>query len=674
MSDQTPLQSILPKSETTEQTPLTPDELEQEVRRHNHLYWVANQPEISDYEYDALVEKLKEVRPDSPVIQVIGLAGSEGFSTHEDTGNKVIHDHAMLSLDKCYTLKDLLSWFSKFEGDVVGSPKIDGVACSMRYDASGKLTLACTRGDGIKGELITENAKKVHGIPAKIEYSLPLEIRGEIYMPLTVFASFKDQYKNPRNLTAGAIKQKETEKTMFYDLHFFAYELIGSTAETEWEKYNLLKKLGFTPVPSTLLTQEQMEVFYQEIADGRQTDDYETDGVVFKTNLQKEQLRLGATAHHPRWAIAYKFQGESGVSHLRAVDWDVSRTGSINPVAVVDPVVLSGATVTRASLHNLGIVEKLKLSIDALVRLTRRGGVIPNLEEVIEPGEEEITIPTTCPSCGSTVERKADFLFCSKPDDCTKSRLASLRHFVDVIDCKGFGPKLLTKLLDEGLLDRPSDLYQLTVDKLMPLDRMGTTLANRLIKQVQALRELPLATFLQALGIRELGKQVSNLLAAFGSLEAIYALSEEDLANIHGIGETIASHVVKGLNSQKEEIDELLEYVTLIAPPAPPEKSETDEDSDEPKSELYQKKVLFTGKLVKMKRKDAQKQVRELDGLTPDSITKDLDYLVLGDADIERFKEGWLSGKLKKAKNFNDKGASIKIMGETEFLTILNKP
>src|SRR3989338_8239627 len=278
-------------------------ELEEAVRKHNNLYFVQHKPEISDAEFDRLVETLKKRKPDSPVLGEVG-------SDVGVVGKTVRHAIPMLSLDKCYSEKELNHWVEKIDGKILAMPKIDGCAVALRYNAHGHLTVALTRGSGVEGEVITPNVKYVKGIPQKISLK-DVEVRGEIYMPLSIFKKFREAFANPRNLAAGAIKQKDPKKTGEYDLKFFGYELLNVRCKTEEEKRRLLKQNGFDLVDGEIIDKEEMQKIFDAWYLKRDKRDYETDGVVFKANDAAVQEELGATAHHPRFAIAYKFQGDA---------------------------------------------------------------------------------------------------------------------------------------------------------------------------------------------------------------------------------------------------------------------------------------------------------------------------------------------------------------------------
>lgn len=649
----------------------TTEDLEAAVRYHNWKYWVEATPEISDYEYDRLIETLRVRNPDSPVLDQVGEAGAvSADGERHELGDKVTHQRPMLSLDKCYSDEDLHKWYDKFEGGAVASPKIDGVACSLRYDASGRLELAATRGNGRVGELITNNIRHVEQVPEALPVG-PVEVRGELYMPLSVFREeFAEQFANPRNLTAGAIKQKDPTKTAGYRLRFLAYDLDSEAdlhPETELDKARVLSTLGFTPVDSIYADRDDGPATYQQYLAQRDAFDYETDGVVFRANQVAEQARMGATSHHPRYALAYKFQGDSAASVLREVEWSVSRTGAINPVAIVDPVVLSGASVTRASLHNLGIMEKLGgeagLTVGSRVLMMRRGGVIPHVEQVLERGDGQVTLPDVCPFCEGPAFRQEDILMAEHRPSCSATRLGILQHFVKVIEAKGFGPKLLLQLIESELIEEPADFFEISVDQLLTLERVGTKLAEKLVSQIDARRQLPLNVVLTALGIDELGPVVARTIAeALGTLEALREATAEQLAEIHGVGEVIAKNVVDGLVSHADALARLTAHVAVLAVEKPPE--------PEAGGALEGLSFLFTGTLESMKRKEAQAVVQALGGRAPSAVAASLTHLVLGDGDLERFNNGWRSSKLKKVEKLNGEGAEIRVIGETEFLAL----
>lgn len=648
-------------------------QLEAEVRRHNRLYWDEHKPEISDYDYDRIVQRLKSLHPSSTVLDEMGPSAPTKVPSIDEEAPPVRHKARMLSLDKCYSHEELEKWASTFEGKVMVSPKFDGIACSLHYDREGNLTLAATRGDGAVGENITANARAIADIPSKLRSSSAheghaVEVRGEIFMRLSVFERFKSEgFANPRNLAAGAIKQKDVEKSRAYNLSFAAYDLVGTHHETEHEKMDALATMGFAPIEKSVIDKREMIAAYEDLAARRAKLDFEIDGVVFKADSTREQRRLGATSHHPRYAIAYKFQGDSGTTLVREIEWSVSRSGAITPVALIDPVTLSGATVSRASLHNVGFIDKLALSKNATVVVMRRGGVIPNVEFVSKPGDVAFELPSSCPSCGGAVRREGDFLFCDKPRSCRSSVIGQLSHYADVVGILGFGDALLAGAYDRGLLRRPADFYTLTERKLLTLDRMGSRLAKRLLREIDRARKLDMATFLRAFGMHEVGKLVSEILAErYGSFEKIYALDEVELATIPRIGPTIARAVVRSLREAKDEIEETRKHVEIVALTERPASSAAEVSRAGLLASLAGRSFVFTGALATMRRAEAERMVKDRGGVAQDAVTKSLDYLVVGE---QRTDEK--SSKEKVAEKLIEQGAKLRILSEKEFVAMV---
>ena len=647
-------------------------DLESLVRKHNAAYWDRNKPEISDEAYDRLVEALRQRAPESSVLIELGETRPQGNEARRF--ETVTHSVPMLSLDKCYDDKTLYRWRDKVRGDLLAMPKIDGVACTIRYNKKGALFLAATRGDGRAGDNITQNVLEIDDIPNKLPLSLLekslgedaeyLEVRGEVFMLLSRFNSvYAEDFANPRNLAAGALKQKDPQKTKEAGLSFFPYGGMGLTEKSELAKSKVLERMGFRAIP-TLLTAKDRDAAegYLYFSKQRYEFDYETDGVVIRADDVAEQSRLGQTAHHPRWAIAYKFQGEAAKTTLEEVVWSVGRTGVITPVAVVLPVQVSGATVTRASLHNLAILNNLELTKEASVEIVRRGGVIPHVERVFEHGKEPIVIPSKCPCCEGTTEVRGDFLYCVKADACTDVIRARVAYFCSVIDLQGLGEKHLLNLIEKSLISAPADLYALTTEKLEGIDRMGPKLAAKIISEIEQKRTLTPAVFLASLGLSDVGPTVAEQLClSFGGFQPLFDVPEEEVQAVHGMGEAIARSLVTGLTNQRSEIEKLLEEVTLI----------------EAKKAVFtghlffEKSVVFTGKMAQLDRKSAQREVQLKGGKTPSSVTKDLDFLVVGDDGSPLLGDGKVSTKHKKAAALNAKGSKIKVISETDFLKFL---
>lgn len=645
--------------------------LEALVRHHNDLYWQKAAPEIDDSTYDKLVETLRTRHPDSPVLLELGEAKTRAFGD-------VVHERPMLSLDKCYDDDTLSKWASAIQSGFLMTPKIDGLACSIRYDSKGRMRVAATRGDGKVGDDITANARGIRDIPRSLaleQASLkgPLEVRGEVYMRLSRFqALYQASKANPRNLAAGAIKTKDPVESAAYGLSFFAYDLLGAGAKTEREKMDKLAAFGFPVLPWKEFRDgahlpDGFRSFVEEIIKSDEHLDTETDGVVIKANSIAEQDRLGFTAHHPRYAIAYKFQGESALSTVVQVGWGVARTGSVNPVAIIQPIVVSGVTVTRVSLHNAGYAQKLGIGAGAQVEVVRRGGVIPHVERVLSSPTEPLEIPATWPvRDGVTrVIRDGDFLYLDEPERSLEVVVDRVRHFAAIVDAKGFGEKVLEQLFERGLIRSPADLYRLQVDSLSALERLGRKSAQNLVDSIHARRKLTLPVLLEALGLDHVGATVAEKLAShFHTLDRLRAATEAELSVIEGVGPEIAAAVVVGLRESAHVMDDLLREVTIVEPERP-----TDTGSP-----FFGKSVVFTGAMATMDRKTAQKRVQALGGKTPSSVTADLDYLVVGDEGSPLLGTGEMSTKHKAAEKLVAKGSALRIISETEFLRLLEAP
>ena len=415
-------------------TSMTIEELERAVEFHDYQYWVLNKPVISDEEYDLLTRRLEELKPDSPALHRVGAGG---FAT-ESFRNKVTHAQPMLSLDKCYEDEKFFLWLKTIvgsqikkslepggplDGDVayaafgraervddllapalelpaLVSPKLDGVAASLRYGEDGELFVATTRGDGTVGEDFTLNAKLIPDIPWRVKKG-GIEVRGEIYMKRTVFRDkYAKRFPNSRNLTAGSLKQKESARGQLLDLSFYPYDIVGTVAKSEREKQAQLLELGFPPGENLIVKMADVPAAYIQAVAARDSWDFEADGIVIKLDDVGLHSLLGETAHHPRFALAYKFQGDVGFTTLEDVEWSVARSGTITPVANVAPVFLSGASVSRSTLHNIKEFTKLALKRGDRVQMKRRGDVIPKVEANLGGGDEPFPVPAVCPSCG----------------------------------------------------------------------------------------------------------------------------------------------------------------------------------------------------------------------------------------------------------------------------------
>lgn len=666
--------------------PLTPIELAAmsdaalaaEIERHNRLYFAEASPEISDAEFDRLVATLKRRAPEHPVLHKVGAA------VEDATTDKVEHRVPMLSLDKVYDEAQLRFWAKAApEAALVATPKIDGLACSISYGADRQVRLAATRGDGSRGENVTANVRQIPDIPNELPADVAwagdgIEVRGEVYLPLSVFRTVSDQFANPRNLAAGTLKAKELTVVPLSGLRFLAYDLLGASVRTKREKLARLRELGFSAAPERPTVPDQIGMIYAEFLSARDQLDYETDGVVVEFDDLALQQRLGTTAHHPRGAVAWKYPSDLGTSVLRAIEWSVSRTGTITPVAITDPVSLSGASVTRATLHNLSNLRRLGLRLGDTVLLARRGGVIPHLEATHGGGDVAVTAPEHCPSCGSPTRvtvtvstgrvaaEPVETLACTTPETCVVARLRSLVHYCASLDLKGFGEKIVELLLDQRLVNDPADLYTLQAGDLAALPRMGPTSADNLLKQLDKARSVDLTSFLVALGVDSLGRQTADLLARRWSLDEILALDVAELRKVHTLGGSSkkavddageddearkARAIVQGLSDKRPLLDKLLQQVRVSRPQTGA-------------GPMAGQVVVFTGGLESMGRRDAQQLVAQQGGMVGTSVTAETTLVVVGREEREAATH---SSKYTKALKLKENGQAIELVDEAGF-------
>ena len=598
------------------------ENLAREIQKHNKLYNEGH-PIISDDAYDRLVEYLREIAPDHPVLIELTTPAVNGTT-------KVQHKIPMLSLLKARKgeeFKNIATWlkevertqgndilntnntnnsntpvlnsntpvlntntpvlntntpkassgfetilpgYPKYRGTILGSPKIDGLACSIVYGQDGTIELASTRGNGNIGENITKNVLHIESIPKHIE-AQNIEVRGEVYMPLTAFRAFDGEKISARNLAVGGLKQKDGRETARYHLRFFAYEVLGRDFDSDSEKYEFLTQLGFETIStrpfhyspetpwSALIT--EIRAYCDKMAEQRDTWDFDADGLVFKVDDNALQKALGLTAHHPKSAIAYKFACDMGITTLRQVIWQVAKGGCLTPVAVFDEIELAGARVQRASLSNASQVEKMtrapkgapshpdratmstwpaeRLREGAQLAVSRRGDVIPHVEYIQEQDEyaPPIPIPDQCPSCGAKATRDGLFLRCSQPETCPATGQGLLENYINVVGMMGFGEKIIANLYDAGYLSTPADLYTLSIEQIAEAVQQDSSLdtsailPNKLYDSIQKTRQMNLPTFLESLSIPSLGKVNSRKLAdTYGSLDNILNASFEDMS------------------------------------------------------------------------------------------------------------------------------------------------
>lgn len=659
------------------------EQLRQQLRHHEYLYHVLDQPQIPDSEYDRLLNQLKQfegehpelITPDSPT-QRVGAKPLAGFQ-------QITHELPMLSLDNAFSDEDFYAFERRIQ-ERLGSdqpltfccePKLDGLAVSILY-LNGVLTQAATRGDGTTGEDITNNIRTIRNIPLQLLTNHPparLEVRGEVFMSHQAFEQLNQDalqhgqktFANPRNAAAGSLRQLDPKITRQRQLSLNAYSIgISEGVElptTHYERLQWLKSIGI-PINAEIRlchgSQEALQ-FYQDIGEKRNSLGYDIDGTVLKINEISLQQRLGFVAKAPRWAIAYKFPAQEQLTVLNDVEFQVGRTGAITPVAKLDPVLVAGVTVSNATLHNGDEIERLGVAIGDTVIIRRAGDVIPQITGVLlerRPTDAKpIIFPENCPVCGSTIVRidGEAVARCTGGLFCDAQRKEALKHFVSrkAMDIDGVGDKLIEQLVDRELLHTPADLFRLDKITLMRLERMGEKSAQNALNSLEKSKKTTLARFIFALGIRDVGEATAlNLANYFKTLDAIRNADQEQLKEVQDIGEVVAMRVY--LFWQEAHNVSVVE--DLLAQGIHWDTIEQQEISDNP---LKGKSVVLTGTLTKMSRDQAKAYLQQLGCKVSGSVSSKTDYLIAGE------KAG---SKLSKAQELG-----IQVLSEDEFLTLV---
>lgn len=632
--------------------------LRHEIERHNRLYYIENQPEISDYEYDQLLEELigiekaypDLVTPDSPTRRV-GGAPLQGFQA-------VRHSIPMLSLGNTYSQEELREFAARTERFLKGEPsqfvaelKIDGVAISLRYE-NGLLVQGATRGDGTTGDDVTANLRTIRSIPLRIpEIRRAIEVRGEVYMTRSGFervnrerlAEEEEPFANPRNAAAGSLKLLDSKLTAKRPLEVFIYDLadMESGLTLHHQKLSRLSELGFRVNPHHRLCRGIDEVigYCDEWADKRGTLDYDTDGVVIKVDAVSQQERLGFTAKSPRWAISYKFPAIQATTVLEEIRLQVGRTGTITPVAVLKPVTLSGSTVSRATLHNEDDIRRKDIRVGDTVLIEKGGEIIPKVVKVVtgrRTGKEKpFRMPSACPVCGEKIERPEDEAAwrCVNPF-CPAQLQRTIEHFVSrgAMDIEGMGEALIEQLVSKKIVRDYADIYDLKKEDLMALERMGEKSSDNLLAAVLQSRERPLSRVIFALGIRHVGSKTAEILAQrYPGLEELGQSSLEDLEEIGEIGPRIAASIRDFFGSEKnrEVIQRLARAGVTVREERP---------ADRGPLPLAGKRFVFTGELS-IPRHEAEEKVKALGGVLSASVSKNTAYVVVGESPGSKYKK-----------------------------------
>ena len=656
------------------------EELREQINYHNYRYYVLDSPEISDAEYDELMRELKEleskypqfITPDSPT-QRVGAAPLEEFGVVE-------HPVPLLSLGNAFNYDELKAWhgrisrllgFSDF--DLVCELKMDGLAVALTYE-DWILTTGATRGDGYRGENITQNLKTIRSIPLSVPKSAPrkFEVRGEVFLSKKGFEQVNKEraeagqplFANPRNAAAGSVRQLDSRITASRPLDIYIYGLgyaEGPVPDTHWETLEYLKSLGFklNPHNARVSNIEEAEEYYQHWVEEREHLPYEADGVVVKVNSFALQQRLGSVGREPRWAIAYKFPATQATTKLLDIGINVGRTGTLNPYAILEPVQVGGAVVKRAALHNEEDIHRKDIRIGDTVIIQRAGEVIP---EVVAPvvskrtGEERIFVmPSKCPVCGTEVVKPEGEVMVRCPNAACPAQIYELlKHFVSrgAMDIDKIGEKLSAALLEAGLVKDVADLYFLTKEQLLSLERMGEKSASNVLASIEKSKDRPLSRVIFALGIRYVGSETAEILAnEFGSIDRLAKASREELLAIPGIGPKAADSIIAFF---KQETN--LKIIEKLRKAGVRLEAEVSKPKELPLAGL---EFVITGKLEAFTRNEAEAKIKELGGKVGSSVTKKTDYLVVG-ADP--------GSKLDKAR-----ALGTKTLTEEEFLRLLGK-
>lgn len=658
------------------------ESLRKELREHNHKYYVLDQPTISDYDFDMMLKELQELEtkypefhdPTSPTLRVGGKV-TKNFET-------VAHDQRMYSLDNSYSKDDLEDWEKRIQrglGDVevefTCELKYDGASISLTYE-EGMLVRAVTRGDGYQGDDVTTNVKTINSVPLRLKGDYPpkFDIRGEIVLPFEGFAKMneeriengEDPYMNPRNTASGSLKLQDSAAVAKRPLDCLLYGIVGHKTgiTSQWQMLEKARDWGFKVPTVAKLCKTTAEVMdFVEHWDMHRHDlPYETDGVVIKVNSLQQQEELGHTSKSPRWAMAYKFKAEQVSTVLNKITYQVGRTGAITPVANLEPVLLAGTTVKRASLHNADQIAKLDIRERDTVFVEKGGEIIPKIIGVDLSQRPQNSEPTIyidhCPECHTPLVRNEGDAkhYCTNYYGCPVQITGRIQHYISrkAMDIEGMGSETVTLLFQEGLITNYADLYTLTKEQVLPLERMAEKSAENLIKGVSESVNIPFERVMFALGIRFVGETVAKKLAkAYKNIDALMAASEEELTAVDEIGERIAQSVVEFFQNQtnQEIISRLKSYGIQF---------ELSADKLENQSEkLKGQTFVVSGVFEKVSRDELKKLIEDNGGKVGSSVSSKTSYLVAGD-------------KMGPSKRTKAETLGVQIISEDDFLGMLN--
>jgi len=662
------------------------ESLRDKIRHHEYRYYVLDNPEISDAEFDVLMDELKKleaehptlITPDSPT-QRVGGKPREGFV-------KVRHSSPMLSLDNTYSEDELRNWERRVHElsgrkdiEYVCELKLDGMSLALRYGDS-KLARGITRGDGSEGEDVTLNVRTVRSVPLSIAreklkkagISADFEVRGEMLMPIPAFKRMNEEreqkglslFANPRNATAGTVRQLEPSITAERRLDYFAYMLLQN-GRTYFDRHSrtldALEEAGFKVNPHRKLAKsfEQVWGFIREWEEKRDSLDYEIDGIVIKVDRTALQDELGYTGKAPRWAIAYKYAARAGITHVDDILVQVGRTGKLTPVAVLKPVPIGGTTVSRATLHNMDEIERLGVKIGDWVEVERGGDVIPKVTRVIEDkvhprGHKVFHMPERCPECGTKIVRtEGEVDYRCVNANCPAKLRETILHFASrhVMNIEGMGDALVNQLTERGMVKNVADIYKLTKDDLLRLERMGDKSAQNVLDEIGESKKLPLERVIFGLGIRFVGERTAQFLAEhFGSMDVLMDAKEDELEEVNEVGPRIAASITEFFQNPKnrELVKELREADLTFSG-----------KKKQRGTALAGKTFVLTGTLTHYSRDQAKQMIEDAGGRVASAVSKKTDYVVAGsDA----------GSKLDKARELG-----IAVIGEEEMQRLLGR-
>ncbi|MBO0477564.1 NAD-dependent DNA ligase LigA [Vagococcus sp. DIV0080] len=619
-----------------------------------HDYYVIDQPKVSDADYDKMYHELvtlEQANPDfilaDSITQRVGGEVLQGF-------NKVTHQIPMMSLNNAFNKNDLLDFDTRIKKltdrhiDYMVELKIDGLAINLRY-VNGQFVQGATRGDGVIGEDITQNLKTVKSIPLKLKEPLNIEVRGECYMPKQSFIQLNEQreadgdnvFANPRNAAAGSLRQLDSKVTAKRNLSTFIYTVASPEAfdfKTQNDSLIDLAKTGFNINSERKLCQSIDEVwdYIENFRDKRHQLDYEIDGIVIKVNDFQAQQEIGYTVKAPRWAIAYKFPAEEAETVIRDIEWTVGRTGVVTPTAVMDPVSLAGTTVARASLHNMDLIMEKDIRLLDHVMIHKAGDIIPEVTRVLTEKRDDTSVsyefPTHCPTCESELERIESevALRCMNPM-CPAQIKEGLNHFVsrNAMNIDGLGPRVLEQMYDKGIIKNVADLYVVTEEELLTLDKIKEKSANNILTAISNSKTNSLEKLLFGLGIHHVGAKAAKLISEnFQSIEGVMAAEQEAISAIDTIGPVIADSLVKYFSN--DEVKELIAELKQAGVNTD-YLGQTAADIANVDSPFKDKTIVLTGKLTHFNRNEAKERIEALGGKVTGSVSKKTDIVVAGE-------------------------------------------